>query len=208
MKSQKPKVKSQNGGSNFCRGKNYFFHFVLARKRTGFTLIETVVALAILAVALAGPVTLATRSIFNTRFSKNKLTASQLAAEGIEIVRQKRDSNIMAGNDWTTNICGAGSSCSYQGDVTGAWLSCVTCNVALGYDSATGLYTQGCSTNCTSFTRVITVDRSIGNERVQLPAGATTITEDNRMRITSTVTWQDNIGPQSLAFTEILYNWR
>ncbi|MBU6415028.1 hypothetical protein KGQ34_02185 [Patescibacteria group bacterium] len=122
-------------------------------------MIETVVALALLSMALAGPVTLATRSIFNTRFSKNKLTAAHLAAEGIEIVRQKRDSNIMAGNDWATNLCGSGSACSYQGDVTGAWLSCVTCNAALGYNGSTGLYTQGCSGNCTGFTRVITVDR-------------------------------------------------
>lgn len=179
----------------------------------GFTLIETVVALALLAAALAGPVTLATRSIFHTRFSKNKLIAAHLAAEGIELVRQKRDSNIMAGNDWATDLPVTGSAISYQRDtdVTFSWplSSCTTCGVPLGYNSATGLYTQGCSSNCTIFTRVITVDRGLGPEnQISIPAGKTTVPGPDRMQVTSTISWQDNAGPQSITLTQILYNWR
>ncbi len=198
--------------------------FHILHSKFGFTLIETVVALALLTAALAGPVTLATRSIFHTRFSKNKLIAAQLAAEGIEFVRQKRDTNIMRGVDWGTDLPAVGIALSYQRDIDVAvlWVSCGSCNAPLGYNRSNGLYFQGgCSPNCTPFTRVITVDRSIGPESVLLPAflpllpsppgraaGSVTIIQDNRMRITSTVTWQDNIGPQSLTLTQIIYNWR
>ena len=188
----------------------------------GFTLIETVVALALLVGALAGPVTLATRSIFHTRFSKNKLIATHLAAESIEIVRQKRDSNIIAGQNWRTNGCPSGSNCLVQGMYHGDVFSpagLVPCTTScwsdvnnLVYDPVVGVYGQQCysGSGClvTQFNRVITITDLGDENNIQLPGGPVSISGSGRMQVNSEVRWQDNVGTQSVTLIQIMYNWR
>ena len=64
--------------------------------QTGFTLIETMVAISLLMVALIPPMSLASQALTAAYYSRNQITAFYLAQEGIEIVRAVRDSNIMA----------------------------------------------------------------------------------------------------------------
>ena len=61
----------------------------------GFTLIETVVAVALIVGAVVGPLALVSQALFSAKSSKNKIVAAHLAQEGIEIVRHFRDSNIL-----------------------------------------------------------------------------------------------------------------
>lgn len=61
----------------------------------GFTLLETIVAFAVIFAALVGPVSLVTRGIIDVTFAKNKLVALNLAQEGIELVRLARDNNVL-----------------------------------------------------------------------------------------------------------------
>lgn len=63
--------------------------------KEGFTLLETLVALSVLIAALVGPVSLITRGILSSSFSKNKIIAANLAQEGLEFVRAIRDNNII-----------------------------------------------------------------------------------------------------------------
>lgn len=69
-----------------------------ASSLTGFTLIETVVALAVLTAAIIGPVSLVVRAIFSSSFSRNNLIGYNLAQEGIELIRAVRDNNIHCRN--------------------------------------------------------------------------------------------------------------
>lgn len=62
----------------------------------GFTLIETMVAVTILTLAIAGPLVTANRAIVAARISRDQLTASYLAQEGIEYMRAVRDDNYLA----------------------------------------------------------------------------------------------------------------
>lgn len=57
----------------------------------GFTLIEALIAVTILTLAVAGPLFTASRAIVAAQLSRDQLTASYLAQEGIEYVRAKRD---------------------------------------------------------------------------------------------------------------------
>ncbi|MDP3772383.1 MAG: type II secretion system protein [bacterium] len=65
------------------------------RKKSGFTLIETVVAAGLIAGALTLPVALITSSLTATRTTKNNLIAANLAQEGIELVRTVRENNVL-----------------------------------------------------------------------------------------------------------------
>ena len=77
--------------------------------KRGFTLIETLVAISVLVVAITGPLTLASQSLFAAVYAKDQTTAFYLAQEAIEMVRNKRDNNILTflggtNVDWLLNI--------------------------------------------------------------------------------------------------------
>lgn len=62
----------------------------------GFTLIETLIAITILTLAIAGPMVTASRAIVAAQVARDQLTASYLAQEGIEYVRAMRDNEYLA----------------------------------------------------------------------------------------------------------------
>ncbi|MEK7114076.1 MAG: prepilin-type N-terminal cleavage/methylation domain-containing protein [Patescibacteria group bacterium] len=62
----------------------------------GFTLIEAMVAVTIITFAVAGPLFSAGRAIVSAETSRDQLTASYLAQEGIEYVRAMRDNEYLA----------------------------------------------------------------------------------------------------------------
>lgn len=66
------------------------------KTREGFTLIETLVAIALLMLALIAPMSLAAEALTSAYYSRDQITAFYLAQEGIEIVRAVRDANIMS----------------------------------------------------------------------------------------------------------------
>ena len=56
-------------------------------KKAGFTIIETLVAIAILMIAISGPLVVATKSLTAATRAKNQSVASFLAQEGMELIR-------------------------------------------------------------------------------------------------------------------------
>ena|SRR3989344_4852167 len=67
-----------------------------ASRLQGFTLIEALVAVTILTLSIAGPLMVANRAIVAAQMSRQQLTASYLAQEGIEYVRAMRDDAYLA----------------------------------------------------------------------------------------------------------------
>lgn len=60
-------------------------------KKRGFTLLESMVAVAILAISVAAPIYAASRALVAVQNAKDQLTASFLAQEGVEFIRMNRD---------------------------------------------------------------------------------------------------------------------
>jgi prepilin-type N-terminal cleavage/methylation domain-containing protein len=74
------------------------------KKNKGFTLIEALVAITILTVSIAGPITIASRGMASAVFARDQITAFYLAQEAIEFIRNKRDENNLKGNGWTDGL--------------------------------------------------------------------------------------------------------
>ncbi len=78
----------------------------------GFTLIETLLAVLILATAIAGPLTIASKGLSAALTAKDQTTAFYLAQDAIEFVRFARDTNILLGaaaGEWLVGTGGIDS---------------------------------------------------------------------------------------------------
>lgn len=152
----------------------------------GFTLIETIIALAVITSAVVGPFSLATKGILNASFAKNKIIAANLSQEGVELVRKIRENNILAGRNWDYGI----ASGSWQGDIFSSDLSPFS-GVPLLFDSATGIYSQNSGIQ-SGFTRKITITKPSANE----------------ISVSSEVSWMERSIDRKIILSEKLYNWR
>jgi prepilin-type N-terminal cleavage/methylation domain-containing protein len=84
-------------------------------KNKGFTLVETLVAVAILVIATLGPLAIASQGITSAAYAKDQITAFYLAQEGIEYVRYVRDSNAsIPFSSWLDTL----SSCEVPTEAT------------------------------------------------------------------------------------------
>ncbi len=79
------------------------FNFQFSTER-GFSLIETLVAVVILVSAVAGPLTLAQRSIRSAVYARDQVIASFLAEEAIEYIRNIRDGNKHTNKNWLAGM--------------------------------------------------------------------------------------------------------
>ncbi len=160
--------------------------------RRAFTLIETLVAIAILLIAVVGPISLIGNAIHNLYYAKDEMIAIHLAQEGIEVVRQVRDSNMLDGGiPWDSWI----ASGNYIINVN----SLDTPVVAYGggtdpqpvYVDVQGLYNQSGGT-ATQFKRMVTTSNvDIGRQ----------------IKVMSTVTWTTGGQIGSVIATDYLFKW-
>ena len=163
--------------------------------KSGFTLMEAIVAIFVITTGIVGVLSLVTQTISSATFSKDKLIAAYLAQEGIEIVRNIRDTNWLEGgsNPWNEGLdtCSGGCIADYtysqQVDptllaYTGQFLNIDTS----GYYGYSGVTPN-------KFQRKITIsDGPISG---------------SSLNIKVEVFWQEKGKPHSVSAQENLYNW-
>lgn len=152
--------------------------------RTGFTLVETLVAISILLIVIIGPMTIAQKGIQNAYFAREQVTAVFLAQEAIEAVRKFRDSdglevypvNPIVGSEsglaWSwyddgaviPTSCADGTGCAY--DVINDSFEACSSGCALRRDT-NGNYLHD-SGSPTPFTRKVYIEEEIGGEVVSV----------------------------------------
>lgn len=64
-------------------------------RQSGFTLIETFVAIVVLTIAVLGPMTLLSRALQDSRYIRDEIIATFLAQEGVEQVIDKRNQGTL-----------------------------------------------------------------------------------------------------------------
>jgi hypothetical protein len=158
----------------------------------GFTLMEAILAIFVITTGLVGVLSLVSQTIASSTFSKDKLIAAYLAQEGIEIVRNIRDTNWLQNLDWNSGLAVG----IYEADYDSQWLSIYSGN-PLNLESLTNYYGYGLG-DATKFTRKITISE---------PATASCPASDC-LNVKVEVSWQERGNPCSVEAQENLYNWK
>jgi Tfp pilus assembly protein PilV len=170
---------------------------------SGFTLIETFVAVTILAFSIVAPLSLANRSLATARYARDQVVASNLAQDAVEFVRARRDRNLIGIAKNGTGTWNAGIPTTLPpapeapftvDSVNGAITSCTGACAELRYDTTTGLYSY--MTGVPSpYTRTVTF--------VQSP------TNPLEARLRVVVSWRSHAfgGPRAVTIEDQLYGW-
>ncbi|MDE2031133.1 MAG: type II secretion system protein [Patescibacteria group bacterium] len=85
------------------------------QKNTGFTLIETMVAIFILTLAMNALMGLISSSLFSARYARNEIVANYLVQEAVDYIRNDRDTTALqhyGGGTWNSFLSKYGSSTS------------------------------------------------------------------------------------------------
>ncbi|MEK7461476.1 MAG: prepilin-type N-terminal cleavage/methylation domain-containing protein, partial [Patescibacteria group bacterium] len=82
-------------------------------KNKGFTIIESLVAIAVLILAITGTASAIQTGISSYVFSKDQIIAFYLAQEGFEQIRNIRDENGLLNQNWLAGISSNSSDPCY-----------------------------------------------------------------------------------------------
>lgn len=86
--------------SKLRRPRAYNDYMNTTRSQSGFTIVETLVAITVLMIAIAGPLSIASKGLTAALAARDQLIASYLAQESMELVKNIRDNNIAQGLPW------------------------------------------------------------------------------------------------------------
>ena len=162
----------------------------------GFTLLEVMVAIFVITVGVAGAMTILQMTVFLASISSSRLTATYLAQEGIEIVRNVRDTNWLeartVANDWDEGLTNCSGGCiadyTYSSQLDPILLAYA--GQFLNIDG-NGFYSYSPDTP-TKFQRKIIIQKP----------------NFDRLDVAVQIIWSEKGKPYNFSAQENLYNWR
>jgi Tfp pilus assembly protein PilW len=172
--------------------------------RRGQTLIEALLALGVITMGLLGIMALLSKAFFYDREVSDRLTATYLASEGIEVAKNLIDHDMYSGAGWgacfesnpSWNSNGGGGFASLSPDYTTTDCASIPAysGAPLLFDPATNRYgySQTAGWAATAFTREVRVSLS-----------------GDQITVQSIVRW--NTGPitgESVDLEDHFYDWR
>ncbi len=190
---------------------------------SGFSLVETLVAIFILAMAVAAAMTVAQNSLQASFYARDRIAAFFLAQEAIELIKNRRDVNVLSGNRWLQGIadwndgqdisyggpCGESDDCGIDIWIPQTFKSCEDIDEGLcglfkrlHNDSRRGLLVHcpsgtGCGTTQQQNYEESNFSRKINMKEIS----------PNEAEITVTVSWTRGSREIDLVVKEHIFNW-
>lgn len=167
---------------------------------SGQTLIETVIAIFVILVGVAGALILVFSSTRAGVTAKNRIVAANLAREGIEVVRNIRDTNWLEGRDFNEGLANGSYTANYDStSLTSSPISCdindsssVVNDLVKLYKDGSNLYSHNSTGTSTNFYRVINIEEK----------------SDHELQITSCVAWIERGNYFLVNAEDHLFDWR
>jgi len=206
--------------------KRIFFHNYnkISKKvyRSGFTVLETLVAVSVLLVGVVGPISLIVQALSSTSFSRNHIVAYNLAQEGIELMRAVRDDMALCTALGAADFTNLGSLTPgyFKFDaLLSTTISCggtnmnvpkpiqsiaSTCDTPLHINGGVYTYTGG---TVTAFSRCVLVC-SPPDAAPCLAASDSDIPGADQIEIISKVSWEERGVLKNILLRDRLYNWK
>ena len=201
--------------NNFLKNKNRPAYLIGRNTMGGFTLLETIVAIFIFTIAMTALLSLIGNSINNTQSLKNEITATYLAEEALDFIRNDRDTIVFQKNqstgaaspDWDgfvgkygnpSSLCFSSNGCETDILANNYLQQCLSsgCSAMSYYSSAGGLSYYGLSgTNG----KITTFRRKI---QFLVPSG-----KNDQLLVVITITWKNGLTTKTKSYSEILYAW-
>lgn len=182
----------------------------------GQSLLETIFAIGILLIMVTVVLTLTTSNVIGQKASEFQVVANNLAREGIEVVRNIRDSNWLAGQTWDTGLTGSSNVAIAKFDSTNnTWVLSFTFTDDVLYTSTAplrGIYSHNNSGEPSVFRRTLILDDicldSSGQESIDgLPCDI--ITEQKiGIKITSRINWIERGKSHQVILEDLIYEWK
>lgn len=179
--------------------------------RVGFTLLETLVAISILTVSIAGAFSVAQNGLSSTIIARDQIIAFQLAQEAIEFVKNVRDNNTYEGEHWLANLR---TACKEESGNVGCKINVRAPNLNLAiqpcgnlgsckvFKDTDGFYIQSNAIGgltSTVFTRVIKLE--------PVPV-TTTLSNSRQAKIIVTMSWTKGLTTKTFTVTEYIFDWQ
>jgi hypothetical protein len=185
------------------------------KDKSGLTLVETVVAVFILALGISAFMVAAKNGLQSSFFAKDRTTAFYLAQEAIEVIKNNRDENgnrhyysenVLEGDpipwldgiaDWHGGPCGETQACgvnSWTNDIDSCSNLYQDCALYRRNDNGVFVHLpseDNENTTATKFTRKVNMEEISPNEA----------------KVRVTVTWSPMIGSGNLVVEEHIFNW-
>lgn len=177
-------------------------NFSNQKKERGFTFVELIITIFVISIGILGAFSVLQQIISSSSMNSPKLVGSYLAQEGIEIVRNIRDTNWLEGEDWRNGLdicsssntgCDAVDGCA--GDYQSSFLENYSSDDFL-YINSDGFYHQETTGEITPFKRRIVINEN------------TDAYGKNYLEVKVYVCWEQKGQKDSIEAQEYLYNWR
>ncbi len=153
------------------------------RRKKGFTIVETLVAIAILMIAIAGPLSIASKGLTSAVYARDQMVATFLAQESMEKIVNVKDNNIdynltaATPVPWTDGfLCDSTATCDADA-AEGITLDSSSCSTSIDsylpgcrlfFNPATSAYGRSsASANPTQFYRHYTIGDESGNTNAE-----------------------------------------
>lgn len=185
-------------------------------QQSGFTLIETLIAILILSLAIGALLTLTAGGFFGIRYAKNDIVASNLLQESLEYVRNSRDNAAQSDSGTSWGIwqsryaaCASDDGCMinpYADTDGGKVQACSGDCDQLKYFPDAGFYgyndtdifnTTGGQGFATSFVRTVHMTEIA-------PTG---VNVDPQLLVTATMEWMNGTNKKSTTQSIVLTRW-
>src|SRR3989344_2363041 len=184
------------------------------KSQSGFTLLETLVAIAILMIAIASAFGLAPEGLVGARFAKNQTTATYLAQEGLEVVHNMRDNAMFfAPNpddpmNWLVNVSQCiNRKCTVNpieekldicpGDKCPPIQSIHTLDGSIAYGNGQ-VFSSDSTVQGTIFTREVSLTK-VFNDTISR--------DDTEAVLTVKVSWKEGRVTKTTEISETLFDW-